>query len=128
MFLERFNPADGVLVTGTPPPAVGTAGPPVTAYAMFLEDGLNRVTVKAGLPADGYLALFDSYDPDWTADVDGEPATAIRADGLFRAVHLRRGTHVVTFRYRPSRMYLGAGVSGATALLLAGWCFLSRRD
>jgi hypothetical protein len=127
MFLERFNPAEGVLVTGTPPPPAGVAGLPVSPFATFVEDGLNRVVLRVGAPVDGYVALFDSYDPDWKADVDGEPATLMRADGLFRAVHLRRGIHVVTFRYRPSRLYLGAGVSALTALVLGVWCFGARR-
>jgi hypothetical protein len=127
MFLERFNPAAGVLVSEPPPPPAGVGGPAVSPSATFVEDGLNRVVVKAGLPVDGYLALFDSYDPDWRVDVDGQPATVIRADGLFRAVHLRRGAHVVTFRYRPSRMYLGAAMSGVTALALGLWGLVSRR-
>jgi hypothetical protein len=127
MFLERFNPATGVLVSEPPPPPSGVEGPAVSASAAFVEDGLNRVVVRAGLPADGYLALFDSYDPDWHVDVDGQPATLMRANGLFRAVHVRRGAHVVTFRYRPSRMYLGAAMSGVTALALGLWCLVTRR-
>jgi hypothetical protein len=127
MFLERFNPATGVLVSEPPPPPAGVEGPAVQPSATFIEDGLNRVVVRAGLPADGYLALFDSYDPDWHVDVDGQPAALMRADGLFRAVHVRRGAHVVTFRYRPSRMYLGAAMSGVTALALGLWCLVSRR-
>ena len=58
-------------------------------------------SVRAGLPQDGYLALLDSYDPDWKVDVDGQPAPLMRANGLFRAVHLNPGDHTVTFRYRP---------------------------
>jgi len=127
MFLERFNPAAGVLVSDPPPPPSGVAGPAVSPSAAFVEDGLNRVVVRAGLPADGYLALFDSYDPDWHVDVYGQPATLMRANGLFRAVHVRRGAHVVTFRYRPSRMYLGAAMSGVTALALGLWCLVTRR-
>ena len=128
MFLERFNPAAGVLVSEPPPPAAGPRGLPVQPYANFLEDSVNRVVVSAGLPQDGYLALFDSYDPDWHVNVDGAPAPLMRADGLFRAVHLTTGSHVVTFTYRPLRMYLGAAVSGVTALALAAWCLWSRRQ
>src|SRR5262249_6397783 len=97
MFLERFDPSTGVLVSERPPPAAGLRGLPVQPYANFLEDGLNRVVVSAGLPYDGYLALFDSYDPDWHVDVDGTAAPLMRANGIFRAVHLTTGSHVVTF-------------------------------
>jgi hypothetical protein len=127
MFLERFDPAAGLLVSEQPPPPAGQRGLPVQPYANFLEDGVNRVVVGAGLPRDGYLALFDSYDDDWRVDVDGAPAPLMRANGLFRGVHLVAGSHVVTFTYRPSRMYIGAAISGATALALAAWCMWSRR-
>jgi hypothetical protein len=119
MFQERFDPAKGVLVSEPPPPAAGTRGPGVAPYATFVEDGLNRVVIRAGLAADGYLVLLDSYDPDWTVDVDGAAVPLMRANALFRAVHLTAGEHVVTFNYRPRRLYLGAGITALTALGLA---------
>ena len=89
---------------------------------------MNRVVVRAGLPADGYLALLDSYDPYWHVDVDGAPAPLMRANGLFRAVHLRPGTHLVTFTYRPLTLYVGAALSGLATLTLAVWCFVEKRN
>jgi hypothetical protein len=127
LFQSRFNPSSGVLVSEPPPPSAGLPGAPAPASAEFIEDGLNRVVVRAGLPADGYLALLDSYDPDWHVDVDGAPAPLMRANGLFRAVHLRAGTHTITFTYRPLTMYLGAALSGAAALALVIWCVADRR-
>ncbi len=126
MFLARFHPSDGVLVSEPPPPAAGFPGAPAPASATFVEDGLNRVVIQAALPADGYLALFDTYDPDWKVDVDGGPAPLMRADGLFRAVHLVRGRHVVTFSFRPRAFYAGAAISGLTALVLLGSCGVAR--
>ena len=122
LFQPRFDPSSGVLVSEPPPPASGIAGMPVPQSVAFLEDGLNRVVIRAGLPADGYLALLDTYTPDWAVDVDGAPAPLMRANGLFRAVHLVPGTHVVTFTYRPSKLYAGALISAATAAALALWC------
>ena len=122
LFQPRFNPASGVLVSDPPPPAAGMSGMPVPASATFLDDGLNRVVIRAGLPADGYLALMDTYTPDWIVDVDGAPAPLMRANALFRAVHLTPGTHIVTFTYRPSKLYLGAFISAVTAAALALWC------
>jgi Bacterial membrane protein YfhO len=127
MFLERFHPADGVLVSDPPPPPAGFRAPGVAPSATFVEDGLNRVVIRAGLPADGYLALFDTYNPDWKVDVDGGPAPLMRADGLFRAVHLTSGRHVVTFTYHPRALYAGAAVSGLTMLVLLASCVVDRR-
>ena len=100
---------------------------PVAPSATFVEDGVNRVVIRAGLPADGYLVLLDTYNPDWHVDVDGTPAPLMRANGLFRAVHVRQGTHLVTFTYHPSKLYLGAQVSAVTALLLGIACLWERR-
>jgi hypothetical protein len=122
LFQERFDPSSGVLVSEPPPPPSGWPGPPVPASATFEEDGINRVIVRVGLPADGYLALLDTYDTNWKVDVDGEAAPLMRANGLFRAVHLTRGTHIVTFTYRPRPFYAGASITAVAALGLVLWC------
>ena len=109
LFQERFDPSKSVLVSEPPPPPAGRPGPPTPASAVFVEDGLNRVVIRAGLPADGYLALLDTYSPDWHVDVDGTPATLMRANGLFRAVHLSTGTHTVTFVVPPDTILHGGG-------------------
>jgi hypothetical protein len=122
LFMERFDSSRGVLVSETPPPPVGRPGNPVPASAAFIEDGLHRVVIKAATPADGYLALSDTYDTDWRVDVDGQPAAMMRVNGLFRGVHLVPGEHIVTFTYHPQKFYLGAAISAITALALALAC------
>jgi hypothetical protein len=127
MFLARFRPSDGVLVKDQPPPPAGFPGPATPPSATFVDDGLNHVVIRATLPADGYLVLFDTYTPDWRVDVDGAPAPLMRADGLFRAVHLTRGQHMVRFFYRPRALQAGAAISGLTALGLIAWCAVDGR-
>jgi hypothetical protein len=126
LFQPRFDPRRGVLVSEPPPPPAGTSTGPVAASADILEDGLNRVIVRAGLPADGYLVLLDSYDPAWTVDVDGARAPLMRANGLFRAVHLTPGSHTVSFTYRPPTLLTGAAISVVVALALTMWCVIER--
>jgi hypothetical protein len=127
LFLDRFDSSRGVLVSDQPPPPSGTPGPPVPASATFLEDGLHRVVIRAGVPGDGYLALSDTYNTDWRVDVDGRPAPMMRVNGLFRGVHLTAGEHIVTFTYHPGMFYIGAAVSAVTALGLALACVAGRR-
>jgi uncharacterized membrane protein YfhO len=93
----------------------------VPASAEFVEDALNRVVIRAGLPTDGYLVLLDTYNPDWEVDVDGAAAPLMRGNAIFRAVHLTAGTHMVSFSYRPRNLYIGAGITAITALALALW-------
>ena len=117
---ESFDATDVVLLDHALVPA-GRAGAPKPASAAFISDDPSCVVLEASVGAPGgYLVLFDSFSPEWRATVDGEPAEIGRADGLFRAVHLKSGSHTVEFRYHPSAAFLaGASVSGTTALLMA---------
>ena len=69
-----------------------------------MEDGANDVTIEAGLPAEGFVVLRDTFDPSWRATVDGLPAEIGPANGLDRAVRVLAGHHVIRFRYRPRRL------------------------
>ncbi|MEX1128023.1 MAG: YfhO family protein, partial [Vicinamibacterales bacterium] len=103
------------------PEAAGESGPPVTPVARFVADTSNRVVVEAGAAAGGgYLVLLDSYSPDWRVTVDGQPAAMVRANGLFRAVRLNPGRHLVEFTYRPQALVWGAAVSGLALLVTFG--------
>lgn len=73
----------------------------------------NRIEVEAEGP--GLLVLSEVYDPDWRAEVDGQPAEVVRTDGILRGVYLEEGLHRVVFTYWPGG--LGPGI----ALTAAGW-------
>lgn len=122
LFEARFDPSKAVLVSEPPPAPAGSPGPAAPAAATFVEDGIDRVVIRAGLPADGYLVLLDSYDSNWHVDVDGSPAPLMRANGIFRAVHLTAGRHTVTFTFRPRLFYVGAAMTAVTAFALALAC------
>jgi len=51
--------------------------------------------------------------------VDGAEARLLRASYSMRAVPVPEGVHEVQFRYEPRLLYLGAGVSLATTLMIA---------
>jgi hypothetical protein len=128
MMSDQFDPSTEVLLTAAPPEPAGAVGVGVPAQAAILEEGTNHIVLRAGAPeGGGYLVLMDSYDPGWTAEVDGQDATVLKANGLFRAVRLASGEHVVRFEYRPVSLYVGAAVSLATALGLLLACWLARR-
>jgi hypothetical protein len=103
------------------PEAAGNVGLPVLPFARFVADTPNRVVVEAGAARNGgHLVLLDSYSPDWSATVDGHQATIVQADGLFRAVRLPPGRHVVEFLYRPTSLVWGATISAAALALTIG--------
>jgi hypothetical protein len=118
-FLDPALPARSAIVEGPLPPAAGTPGSPLAANAQLMKDDDQDVVVEAATGEDGgYLVLLDSYDEGWRAEVDGAAAPIVRANLLFRAVHLAPGHHVVRFFYRPLRLYLPLGISIAAALAL----------
>ena len=128
LFAADRSPATEVLVSEPSSGPSGGESAPCPASASIVEDATHVVRVRACAPdGGGYLVLLDSFDPNWVAEVDGAPAPILRADGLFRAVHLRPGAHDVNFVYRPRRFWIGAAVSAATALVLLGACVLRRR-
>jgi hypothetical protein len=77
----------------------------------------NRVVIEAQISAPGWLVLSDTYFPGWEAMVDGETVTIYQANGCVRAVPLDTGRHEVVFQFRPRSFFVGAAISGASALL-----------
>ena len=103
------------------PPAAGDVQQPVPPSAAITRDTANRVVVQAGAgEAGGYLVMLDSFSDDWRAIADGRPATIVRANGLFRAVRLNPGPHVIEFFYRPRAFLIGAAASVAALAVVFG--------
>lgn len=81
--------------------------------ARIVREIPDRVEVRTESEGDAYLLLSDTYDPGWSATVDGHPAAVRPANIAFRAVFLTKGTHDVVFTYRPVGF-----MAGLTATLL----------
>ena len=77
----------------------------------------ERVVIRVDAPRDGVTVLCDSYDPGWSAALDGRSAPVLKVNGLFRGVATSAGTHEIVFRYRPWSVYAGLGVA---CLVLVG--------
>jgi hypothetical protein len=77
----------------------------------------GRIEVVVTSTSGGVLVLHDTYYPGWLAEVDGRPASILRAFVLFRGVEVPAGTHRVTFRFAPfSFTNLRNAVNAALAL------------
>jgi hypothetical protein len=120
MLGQRWDPDREIVIEGGPATAAreasGTEGP--TGQAELLTDEPSRVSARADLAAPGYLVLADRYDDGWRAWSEGRELPILRADGIFRAVALPAGSHLVTFVYDPWWLKLGFAIS-ALALLAA---------
>jgi hypothetical protein len=71
------------------------------ALVKILTSRPGRVEAVVTSTGGGLLVLHDTYYPGWIAEVDGEPASILRADILFRGVEVPAGTHRITFRFAP---------------------------
>ncbi len=94
----------------------------VSGTAQIVTDLPERVEIKTDSPGPAYLVLADTFDPGWSATVDGRPAPIRPAYVAFRAVALAPGAHTVVFTYCPAGFTLGLAISIAgTALALCLW-------
>jgi hypothetical protein len=104
---------------------------PVPVSSAITSESANRVVVDAGIgEGGGYVVLLDSFSDDWRAAVDGRPAAMVRANGLFRAVRLNPGPHVIEFLYRPHALVVGGAASAAALAVVIGllvWPVAGRR-
>jgi hypothetical protein len=100
----RFDPRRTVLLEA--PPGIATAdeetapAPRETIVSIRRYEN-TKVVVDVAAAHAGFVVLNDVWHPWWTADVDGEDAPILRANVLFRAVHVPAGRHVLTFEFRP---------------------------
>lgn len=59
------------------------------------------IRISADSPQGGWVVLNDVWQPWWRVDVDGRPATLLRANVLFRAVAVPPGRHDIRFHFDP---------------------------
>jgi len=119
-----FDPAAEVVLEGGEPLSAPASSPDrvrIVAYAP------ERVEIEADLTAPGYLVLTDAAYPGWRAWVDGEEVEVLTADLLFRAVRLETGRHRVVFSFRPTVVWVGAGISLGGLVGLLAVCVYNRR-
>ncbi len=109
------------IVTGAAPRLDSCAG---ADQVRSVAEGQAGVIVKLQMACKGMLILADTFTPGWSASIDGQPARIYETYGAVRGVVVPAGEHRVDFRYRPMSVFLGAGLTGFGALLLAGmWAF-----
>jgi hypothetical protein len=81
----------------------------------------GRLSLKALLPGDGVLIVFNSYEKGWRAEVNGAALPVLPADGAFQGMRLPAGEHAVELRYRPPGLPAGVavGILGILGVILA---------
>ncbi|MEO7683725.1 MAG: DUF6541 family protein [Gemmatimonadaceae bacterium] len=95
------GPQPAPTFTGASPPS-GPAGI-VVSQSNTLEDGAFDATVDVVRPA--VVLLKATYDPRWTATVDGITSKPIMMAPSLVGVDVSSGRHLVAFRYKPYAWY-----------------------
>jgi hypothetical protein len=99
---------------------------PAVEYRRVSTDQID-INVKAD--QDGYVRVIESFDPGWSATIDGEPVEIIPGDDAFLTVRLKPGGHFVRLIYRTPGAATGALLSVISLICLAGLSiFAVRRD
>jgi hypothetical protein len=79
----------------------------------------DALTAETDANQPGWLTVTGAFAPGWRARIDGVSAPVVRANGVFRAVRVPAGRHLVDLRYRPPAVAAGAGLSLASAAAAA---------
>ncbi|MBI4791060.1 MAG: YfhO family protein [Chloroflexi bacterium] len=126
MLRDDFKPRQTLLLADGEPVHAGDVQRD-DEQVRIVEYENERVVLSVRASAEGYVLLSDAWFPGWVARLDGVQVPIRRADLIFRAVRVGPGEHRLEFEYRPQSLYVGAAVSGAALLVVAGIWIGSRR-
>ncbi|RKY19599.1 MAG: hypothetical protein DRQ55_10205 [Planctomycetota bacterium] len=91
---------------------------PTPALPVSVEGGATALRLEVQAPGPGLVVLTDSWDPGWSATLDGAPVPVLRAHHALRAVEVTAGAHLIEFSYAPPGYALALGVAwGCLGLL-----------
>jgi len=112
-----FDPRRTVVMEAEGPPMPD--GPLGAAEAVIVHEGPDRLAIETTCVRAAWLVLNDTFAPGWTATIDGQRTTVVRANGLVRAVAVGAGRHHVEFVYAPASVRWGAWISGAALAVVS---------
>jgi hypothetical protein len=119
-----LDPHTTALIEQAPPPlAPATAAESVD----WLRQDPDELALRADASAPGLVVLSETYDPSWSATVDGQPAPVLVADHILRAVAVPAGQHTIRLHYAPPLMTVGLLITGGTLVLIAGLLITFRK-
>ncbi len=119
-----FEPAQMVILETATPPATSHTDPTLSgqpATVAIVGYGPNEIIVEVDTPRAGVLILSEVFYPGWRAWVNEREVEILRANYLFRAVHVTEGRHRVRWLYDPLSFKIGTGLCGLTVGILGGW-------
>ena len=115
------NPARVYLspaLPGAPEPTpsmTGAPAPAVSATVAYRRPSPDRIEITVRTAEAGYVRILESFDPGWSATVDGTRADVLLADAFVSAVKVGAGSHELRMTYRTPGAAAGIGLSVVAA-------------
>lgn len=113
-----FDPSRAVQVEQDPGIEMVAGGEAGTATYREVEPEDVRITVDAAAPS--IVVIRNSFDPGWSATVDGVNAPVLATDYLIQGVAVPAGHHQVRLVYRDPDISRGLAASAVVWLILLG--------
>jgi hypothetical protein len=104
-------PAD----SARPEPEASVGGEAAVRYARPSSD---EIAVAVRVPEPGFVRVVESWDPGWSATLDGAPIATTRAEDAVLAVPVPRGAHALLLRFATPGVWTGAAISVVSLALL----------
>jgi hypothetical protein len=122
----KFDPHQTVLVDMPEKNLPSAATNDNNGTVEFKSYAPKHIALAADAKAPSVLLLNDKFDPNWSVNVDGQPAKLLRCNYIMRGVYLQPGQHTVTFQFSlPNKpLYITLAAMGV-GLILCGILLVS---
>jgi len=115
-----FDSTKTVFLTPESKPLV-TVSNGTAARIVRSDFSAQRVEIDVESKGPGLIVIAQSFYDAWHASIDGRSVPLLRANHAFQALQVPAGSSHVSLRYQDRRLWLGAIVSGLTALICLVW-------
>jgi hypothetical protein len=108
--------------------AVGVENSTDYPTVVYRRPGSDHIECTVTTGRSGYLRIIESWDPGWSATVDGLPTPIVPALDALLSVPIAPGRHEVRFVYRTPGAVVGGSLSIISLALLGVLMWVSRRS
>jgi hypothetical protein len=91
---------------------------------VYQRPSSDEILLDVAAGGTGFVNVVESYDPGWSAGVDGQSVPIFAGNGFTLTVPVSGGKHAVRLRYETPGRTVGAVLSIIVAALLAGLIWL----
>jgi len=111
----------GRVILASPPPAPSPTGPTDASgrACQLIAYANTRIEARCTALTASLAVFLEQFADGWSASVDGQPATILRANLVMRAVALPPGEHRIVLSFSPPGLGRALALSVTATLLLA---------